>query len=59
MKRRKQKRDGRGQHGRKGGKGPGYDYWSPRPGSPVPGKKSKIHTHRLERRQARKEEAKP
>jgi len=37
---------------RKGGKGPGYEYWSKRAGNkdcPLPGKFSKNRTHRLER----------
>lgn len=41
----------------KSGKGPGYDYWSPRPGNrggacpgKYGGKAVKTHTHRLERR---------
>lgn len=37
---------------RKGQKGPGYEYWSRRPGNfdgPKPGKKAKTVTHRLER----------
>lgn len=37
---------------RKGGKGPGYEYWSRRPGNKnggSPGKETKKRTHRLER----------
>ena len=36
----------------KGSKGPGYEYWSKRPGPPMlsPGKGSKRLTHRAERR---------
>lgn len=37
---------------KKGSKGPGYEYWSRRPGNfdgPKPGRESKKVTHRLER----------
>lgn len=41
----------------RGGKGPGYEYWSRRPskGCTCPGKENKKITHKLERRQANKE----
>lgn len=40
---------------KKGSKGPGYEYWSKRPGSmAVPGEFSKNRTHRLERLEAKK-----
>jgi hypothetical protein len=38
----------------RGGKGPGYEYWSKRPNKYAsPGKSSKIITHRVERRQSK------
>lgn len=43
---------------RRGGKPPGYEYWSKRPGkgSKMPsGKSAKKSTHKAERRQAKKE----
>lgn len=41
----------------KGKKGPGYEYWSKRPtkGGTSPCKENKIKTHRLERKQFKKE----
>ena len=41
----------------KGSKGPGFDYWTPRPGNESggrPGRVAKTHTHRVERQQARR-----
>lgn len=41
----------------KRGKGPGYEYWSARPGNAqggVPGKGKKADTHRRERRASKK-----
>ena len=38
----------------KGFKGPGYDYWSRRPGPCSPGKFSKKITHTIERQEARR-----
>lgn len=39
----------------RGAKGPGYEYWSARPGNKGgagrPGKSTKVQTHRVERRQ--------
>ena len=32
----------RSRHSKHGGKGPGYEYWSPRPGPRSPGKDNKI-----------------
>jgi len=44
---------------KKGKKGPGYEYWSKRPGSnkcgSAPGKDSKDFTHRAERREGKNE----
>ncbi len=34
----------------------GYEYWTARPGGRNPGKQTKVRTHRLERRAAKKEE---
>lgn len=41
---------------KKGSKGPGYEYWSKRPGESgaTPGEFSKNRTHRLERLEAKK-----
>jgi hypothetical protein len=42
---------------KKGGKGPGFEYWSRRPSKdnmPKPGKKSKAITHRIERAKAKR-----
>jgi len=36
--------------GYNGSKGPGYEYWSGRPGPIDPGKSTKRITHRMERR---------
>lgn len=44
---------------KKGSKGPGYEYWSRRPGNAnggIPGKLTKRRTHKAER-QARKKES--
>jgi len=41
---------------RKGAKGPGFEYWSARPGNRcggTVGKSTKIQTHRVERRQGK------
>lgn len=38
------------------GQRPGYEYWTARPGGRIPGKKTKVRTHRLERRAAKKQE---
>lgn len=38
---------------KRGSKGPGYDYWSGRPGPTVPGKGNKKITHSIERQQAK------
>lgn len=45
---------------RKGGKGPGFEYWSKRPGPPMmsPGKSAKKLTHRAERRVTKRIERK-
>jgi hypothetical protein len=44
--------EGRMSRSRKGTKGPGYEYWSPRPGNDgFIGKEAKKRTHRAERRQ--------
>ena len=42
---------------KKGRKGPGYEYWSRRPskGITTPGRKTKIITHRQERRIAKRD----
>lgn len=40
----------------KGRRGNGYEYWTARPGGRNPGKQTKVRTHRLERRRAKKEE---
>lgn len=40
---------------KKGGKGPGYEYWSTRPGSSSPGAFAKKQCHHIERRQGKKE----
>ena len=47
---------------KKGGKGPGYEYWSARPGnrcggtlSPNGGKHTKKRTHKAERQQGKQE----
>lgn len=40
----------------KGSKGPGFEYWSPRPGNKhgaIVGKAQKVQTHRTERARAR------
>lgn len=44
-------------HSIKGSKGPGFEYWGKRPfkGSLSPGKKTKVLTHKLERRCAERE----
>lgn len=42
----------------KGGKGPGFEYWSARPGNRaggIPGRITKTNTHRTERRQGKDE----
>jgi hypothetical protein len=41
---------------KKGSKGPGYEYWSKRPGKlSTPGKDAKKRTHRLERLDGKKQ----
>lgn len=43
---------------RKGSKGPGYEYWTARPGNKqggIPGKHTKKQTHKAERRLAKPE----
>ncbi len=40
----------------KGQRSNGYEYWTARPGGRNPGKQTKVRTHRLERRAAKKEE---
>jgi hypothetical protein len=49
---------GRMSRTRKGGKGPGFEYWTARPGNRAggtPGRITKTHTHRTERRQGKDE----
>jgi len=43
---------------RKGGKGPGFEYWTARPGNRAggtPGRTTKTQTHRTERQQGKDE----
>lgn len=40
---------------KKGGKGPGHEYWGKRPGPTDPGKESKSATHSLERIEGKEE----
>lgn len=43
---------------KRGGKGPGHEYWSKRPGNKngaIPGKTSKTYTNRAERREGRRQ----